>query len=194
MKIDESENLKSPLRSILELLVVVVVTIVVVLLIKTFVIDQYTVPTGSMETTIDIGDHVLAEKITPHFSAPKPQQIVTFRDPIYDPNVDKTVKTLIKRVIAVGGQTVDLRNGVVYVDNVALDEPYTHGQLSYPIDNDMDSIGIDYPYTVPEGYIWVMGDNRESSKDSRVFGPVAVKEVSAYAILRIWPLNRFGTL
>ena len=96
---------------------------------------------------------------------------------------------LIKRVIATGGQTVDLRDGVVYVDGVPLDEPYTQGKPS----NDLNS-GITYPYTVPEGHVWVMGDNRTNSADSRAFGAIPLESVTGHAVLRYWPLDRIGTL
>ena len=98
---------------------------------------------------------------------------------------------LIKRVIAVGGQTVDLRDGAVYVDGEKLDEPYTEGKQSKPLSN---SNGITYPYKVPEGEIWVMGDNRTNSLDSRVFGSVPVENVTGHAFWRYWPLSSFGSL
>ena len=96
---------------------------------------------------------------------------------------------LIKRVIATGGQTVDLRDGAVYVDGVRLDEPYTQGKPS----NDLNS-GIQYPYVVPEGYVWVMGDNRTNSADSRAFGAVNMEDITGRAVFRYWPLDRIGTL
>ena len=96
-------------------------------------------------------------------------------------------------VIAVGGQTVDLRDGRVYVDGVLQDEPYTRGEPSYPL-TPYYGLTIDYPYTVPEGGLWVMGDNRTNSADSRAFGAIPLESVTGHAVLRYWPLDRIGTL
>ena len=78
---------------------------------------------------------------------------------------------------------------LIYVDGVPLDEPYTDGKPSYTIPG-----GVSYPYTVPEGEIWVMGDNRTNSQDSRKFGAVPVSSVTGLAVLVYWPLDNFGLL
>ncbi|MCL2883223.1 MAG: signal peptidase I [Coriobacteriia bacterium] len=174
------------MRETLEIVITVAIVLIVSAALKLFVIDIYSVPTGSMIPTIELNDRIFTEKITPHFHNTKPQEIVTFQDPM-----DAT-RILVKRVIAIGGQTVDLRNGVVYIDNVAQDEPYTHGKPSYPLDNLAGNVGIVYPYTVPDGMIWVMGDNRTDSSDSRYFGPISENDVMAHALGVVWPLNHFG--
>ena len=98
---------------------------------------------------------------------------------------------LVKRVIATAGQTVDLVDGVVYVDGVALDEPYAEGE-SYPLAAQAEGVSVGFPYTVPEGCVWVMGDNRENSADSRYFGAVPEDDLIGVVVFRYWPLNRFG--
>ncbi|MRS13020.1 MAG: signal peptidase I [Actinobacteria bacterium] len=149
--------------------------------IRAFVIQPYVVPSGSMIPTIEIQDRVLANKFVYRFGDPEPGDIVVLDDPT------GTVPTLIKRVIATGGQTVDLQDGAVVVDGVILDEPYTHGLPSEPM-------AIQMPYTVPVGSVWLMGDNRTNSADSRVFGAVPLADVKGEAVFRFWPLDRLGGL
>lgn len=150
--------------------------------IKSFVVQPFVIPTGSMIPTIEIGDRVLAEKITYRFSRePKPGEIVVFDDPT------GARDQLIKRVIAVAGQTVDLQAGKVYVDGEALDEPYTHGLPSEPGT-------VQIPYTVPEGEVWLMGDNRPNSGDSRFFGSLPLDSVRGRAFWTYWPPDSFGEL
>ena len=157
------------------------------LLVKTFVATPYVVPTGSMRDTIVEGDTLLGERVSLYFGDPEAGDIVTFDSPLDG-------ETLIKRVIAVGGQTVDLVDGSVYVDGEKLDEPYTEGKPSYSLSDLPGSAGIEYPYEVPEGCVWVMGDNRTDSKDSRYFGAVSVDDVTSRALFIYWPLDHIGAL
>lgn len=175
------------LREIVEILIFIALAVVLTTLIRTFVIDNYEIPTGSMEPTIEVDDRLFAEKVSYHFVAPKQGDIVTFQDPVQPGRI------LIKRCIATGGQTVDLIDGIVYIDGVPLYEPYTHGKLSLPLET-VSGLRIEYPYTVPEGSVWMMGDNRTSSLDSRHFGPVPEDDLIGKALFRFLPLNRFGPI
>lgn len=150
--------------------------------IKSFVVQPFVIPTGSMRPTIIEEDRVLAEKITYRFNRePQVGDIVVFDDPLGEH------PQLIKRVIAVGGQTVDVQDGAVVIDGQALAEQYTHGAPTEPG-------SIELPVTVPEGYVWLMGDNRPNSGDSRFFGPRPVNTVRGRAFWTYWPPSRFGTL
>lgn len=150
--------------------------------IKQFVVQPFVIPTGSMRPTILEQDYVLAEKLTYRFSRePQAGDIVVFDDP------SGQHPQLIKRVIAVGGQTVDIRGDAVFVDGKQLDEPYTHGKPSEP-----GSVAL--PVTLEEDEVWLMGDNRTNSGDSRFFGPRPVSTVHGRAIWTYWPLARFGEL
>ena len=178
---------KDYLREILELVIILLSAVIITMVLRAFVIDSYGIPTGSMEPTIEVNDRVFAEKISYRFSTPTPGDIVTFNDTVVDGRI------LIKRCIAVGGQTVDLVDGKVVVDGVVLDEPYTHGKPSLPL-NQMPGLNLEYPYRIPEGMIWVMGDNRTNSLDSRYFGPISEDELIGKALFRFLPLNRFGPI
>ena len=184
VKAPKKEEETSLGRWLLETVVLVALAFVLAFGIRTFIVEPFIVPTGSMIPTIQIGNRVLAEKITYRFvRPPRYGDIVVFPDPKGEhPH-------LIKRVIATDGQTVDLRDGKVYVDGKELVEPYTHGQPSEPL-----SPEFRYPYKVPAGDLWVMGDNRTNSGDSRFFGPIPVKEVQGHAIWTYWPLSAFGRL
>ena len=154
---------------------------------ETFVVCPYAIPSGSMEDTIEIGDNVWSEKVSYYFRDIEPGDVVTFADP------EIAGRTLIKRVIATGGQTIDLVDGTVYVDGVALDEPYTQGKPTSPLKT-ASGVDISYPYTVPEGDIWVMGDNRTNSADSRYFGSIDAASVTGRAVVIYWPLDHIGVL
>lgn len=169
-------------RWLLETVLLVVAAFVLAQGIKTYIVQPFVIPTGSMRPTILEQDRVLAEKITYRFlRGPAPGDVVVFDDPMGQH------PQLIKRVIAVEGQTVDIRDGVVYVDGEALFEPYTHGKPTLPGT-------FELPVTIPEGYVWLMGDNRPNSGDSRFFGPQPVRVVTGRAIWRYWPPDRFGPL
>lgn len=181
---DRSADETPPWRWLLETAALVALAFLVAQGVKTFLAQPFVIPSGSMEPTIMTGNRVLAEKLTYRFSpGPAKGDIVVFDDP------ERQVPELIKRVIAVGGQTVDLRHGSVYVDGVKLDEPYTHGQPSDPLETE-----VTYPVTVRAGYLWLMGDNRTNSGDSRVFGPVPATSVRGRAFWTYWPPASFGTL
>ncbi len=154
---------------------------------RTFVFQPYEIPSGSMETTIMTGDMVFSEKVSYYLRDPAPGDIVTFQDP------EIPGRVLIKRCIAVGGQTVDLVDGRVVVDGVALDEPYTRGLPSEPLKTAL-GVEVSYPFTVPEGHLWVMGDNRTNSNDSRYFGAIDENSLTGRAALVYWPFSNFGLL
>lgn len=174
-------------RGVVEFLVAFVVMVGIIFGLRVWVIEPFQIPSGSMLQTIQIGDRVFSEKISKLFwEYPASGDIITFTNP-RDPS-----ETLIKRCIAHGGQTIDIRDGGVYIDGELLDEPYTGGQKTYTMrcDGKVQKTNIEYPYTIPEGYVWCMGDNRGNSADCRVFGPVKVDTISGVANFRYWPIFR----
>lgn len=163
-----------------ELPFLLVAAVIVAFLVKTFIVQPFWVPTGSMIPTILPNDRVLAIKFIYKFTDPKPGDIVVF----LPPNGDQ--KDYIKRVIAVEGQKVKIKDGLVYVNGKPLREDY----LS---EDNFDS-GSMPEIVVPEDHIFVMGDNRPNSLDSRVFGPIKKDMIIGKAVLIYWPLNRIRLL
>lgn len=160
------------------------VLLVAVVVGKAFVFSMYIIPSQSMVSTLEVGDMLIGDRLAYNSNkTPQVGDIVTFKDPEDESTI------LIKRVIATEGQIVELKDGDVYVDGEKLDEDYTNGKPSYELISN-----ITYPYTVPKGKIWVMGDNRTNSKDSRYFGAVSVASVEAKVWFRYYPLNKIGSL
>lgn len=189
MRRHEEPGRRHPLlRTAVDALIIILVAIFLTWGIRNFVMEPFMVPSGSMQDTIEIGDRVFSEKLTYRFSDMKQGDVVTFADPA------DASQMLIKRVIARGGQTVDLTDGVVHVDGVALDEPYTEGKPSNPLPTTLPGVDIVYPYTVPAGCLWVMGDNRTNSADSRYFGAIPESSVSGHAFFIYWPFGHVGSL
>lgn len=207
-----------------ELPVLVLVAFVLALLVKTFLVQAFFIPSGSMEQTLHgcpgcTGDRVLVNKVPYWFGEPEPGDIVVFEGPeSWSPEVDiaeprnwlssgllwlgravgvaaPSEDDFVKRVIATGGQTVQCCDpeGRVTVDGEPLDEPYIH-------ENTPPESRAFGPVTVPEGRLWVMGDHRSASADSKAHigdqwsGTVAVDDVVGKAALIVWPLDRFGPL
>ncbi len=178
------------MKNFLEMVGFVLIALVCALGIRLFVAEPFIIPSSSMTDTLEIGDRLIGEKVTYRTSEPQVGDIVTFTDP------EDSSLTLIKRVIATAGQTVNLVDGKVYVDGVELSEPYTEGKPSYPLDGHSSLLAenLSYPYTVPEGCIWVMGDNRTNSQDSRYFGAIPVSSVTSKAVFVFWPPEHIGSL
>lgn len=144
------------LRRFLSFVICIAVVLAAAWGIRTYVVEPFEVPSASMETTIMTGDRLFAEKVSYHFTDVQPGDIVVFSDPQVPSRV------LVKRVIATEGQTVSMSGGTLYIDGVAQSEPYVTGE-TYPLSQTAGNVSISYPYVVPEGEVWVMGDNRENS-------------------------------
>lgn len=177
---DKDKNTKI-IKEILEWTRDIVIAVVIALVITRFVITHTVIPTGSMIPTIQIDDHLIINRVPFYFTDPKAGEVVIFHQE----------KELIKRVIAVPGDLLDLREGDVYINDEKLDEPYLN-EPSSTYSFNMEE--IQFPLEVPEDMYFVMGDNRNNSEDSRYFGFVNRKQIYAKSGLRIWPLNRIGFL
>ncbi len=185
---DTMTKTRSAGRSILNIIIMIAFIVGITFLLRTFVFVPYEIPSGSMEKTIMTNDRVFSEKVSYYFRTPAKGDIVTFADP------EVPGRTLIKRVIATEGQVVDIQDNSLYIDGVIQDEPYVLGKPTQQLSYVRPGFSLSFPYTVPKGHIWVMGDNRTASQDSRYFGSVPVSSVSGKAIVVYWPFNNIKFL
>ncbi|HEX2927917.1 MAG TPA: signal peptidase I [Ruminiclostridium sp.] len=187
-------------REIFEWFMVIVAALLISMVIKAFIFSTYKVNMVSMENTLFEGHNVIVYKTGYFFNQPKHGQIIVFTHEEgqfkgllkYLPVANPGEVDYIKRVIGVPGDQIDIREGYVYrkspgdKDFVKLDEPYVKGLT--------DSHGMQLPFTVPKDKLFVMGDNREQSLDSRQIGPIDIDAVIGHAVIRIWPFSKFGGL
>ncbi|MDP9329350.1 MAG: signal peptidase I [Actinomycetota bacterium] len=197
------EKQRGFLRMIGELPGLIILAFVIALLLKTFLIQAFYIPSGSMEPTLQgPGDRILVQKISYYFHDPQRGDIIVFEDPNPTTQPDRSLvggflhwmfqglggkpdnEDFVKRVIGLPGDTVWAQGGSVYVNGDKLDEPYLTQQTA------------DFPHTeVPAGSLFVMGDNRSNSRDSRFgLGFVPEDKVIGKAWVIIWPPSRMGTI
>jgi signal peptidase I len=174
----------------------VVVAVILALFIRTFVVQAFKIPTGSMETNLLVGDHLLVNKVVYSPSLGGLENAVLPKKPIRRGHVivfkfpQNPPQDFIKRVIGLPGETVEIRNKVVYIDGKPLEEPYVRFEQPPLAPNDPEygrSGGDSYgPEVVPAGHLWVLGDNRDNSKDSRYWGFLPIDQVKGRALLVYW--------
>ena len=165
-------------RALLEIVQALALAVVISVVLNLFVVQVTEVRQRSMEDTLHQSDRVLVSKVDYRFGSPKPGDIVVF-----NPTTGVDIP-YVKRVVAVAGETVDLRNGRLYVNGQPRDFDGAHGVVI------AQSPEVHYPLRVPDGSFFAMGDNREASSDSRSFGPQPYDRIIGKVILRFWPLDR----
>jgi len=183
---------RSTFGCLFEIVETLVLTLIIFLVIQTFVAQPYKVQQQSMEHTLEPDQYVLVDKLTPRFDTYKRGDIVVFTPPPDWSREDDT--PFIKRVIGLGGDTVDIRDGNVYINDIEIDEPYLYADPQSGPPQPTTVQGDQSKWVIPEGDLFLMGDHRANSEDSRTFGPVAVPQVIGRAWLRYWPLDTFGIL
>ncbi len=178
---------RRPLGCLFEIVETLVLTLIIFFVIQTFVAQPYRVEQQSMERTLEPDQYVLVDKLTPRIDAYSRGDIVVFEPP--EAWVQGGPRTpFIKRVIGLPGETIEIKEGGVYVDGTRLDEPYVY-DLQPTTTNEQPA-----RWVVPAGELFVMGDHREASADSRAFGPIEVSAVIGRAWLRYWPISTLGIL
>jgi signal peptidase I len=179
---------RSSVRSAVEWVAVIVGALVVALVVKTFLFQAFYIPSASMEPTLRKGDRVLVNKLSYDLHDLHRGDIVVFELPPEKVGADG-IKDLIKRVIGLPGETIETREGIVYINDKKIDEPYLP-----------DGVTTNKPpiprQVVPDGHIFVMGDNRDNSADSRYAtrGPIPIDTVVGRAFVQVWPPSRAGGL
>ena len=177
--------------------------LVIAVLIKTFLVQPFWIPSESMLDTIHVNDRVMVNKLAFHLGEPERGDIVVFRDPA-EPEIDESIPEavirsvlealgirtrgnddLIKRVVGLPGETITITDNQVHVDGAALSEPYLPEDVVMPDEG---------PFDVGDGEVFVMGDNRQFSFDSRRFGAIQQESLIGRAFVIIWPLESFGSL
>jgi len=168
-------------RRLIDLLLVLFLSLVFMFgVVRPFVVEPFGIPSGSMTPTLQPGDRVLVVKFAYRFTDPDQGDLVAFED------IEDGGEVNIKRVVGLPGDTIEVWDGVLIVNGEAQEEPYVDYRLT-----DSTFFG---PESVPENEVFVLGDNRTNSRDSRIFGPIAEEELTGKVLLRFWPPERIGSL
>lgn len=178
----EKKRKRKQWKELLEDMLMVIGVLILVLVVKNYILINAAIPSGSMETTIMTGDRVFGSRLAYVNDSPERGDIVIFKFP------DDESQLYIKRVIGLPGEKIEIKDGLVYINDSVepLEEPYLKET----------PVGDFGPYYVPEGHYFMMGDNRNYSKDSRLWNDPYVEEnkILAKAVFRYYPFNAMGTI
>ncbi len=190
-----SRRAQNQRRALLEWIVAIVVAVVVAVVIKNWVAQTFVIPSKSMEDTLLVGDRVLVSKLAYRYGDIARGDVIVFHNPdCADQQSFCEYAQLIKRVVGVPGDRVTAVEGQLVVNGDVVAEKHLKPGSSTTMPGSCDRYGDGELITVAPGTLLVMGDNRNSSKDGRCFGPVAFDAVIGRAELRVWPLSRIGGL
>jgi signal peptidase I len=179
---------RSGRNALVEIAQTLLLTLVIFFVIQNFVAQPFKVEGRSMEMTFVEGDFVLVDRLTPRWSPYDRGQVVVLRSPL---DWSENGEPFIKRVIGIAGDTVEVRDdGAVAVNGAVLDEPYLFRDATGAVESTFADDGASW--VVGSGELFVMGDHRQASMDSRVFGPIAVDSVIGRGVVRYWPVEDIG--
>ncbi len=154
-----------------------VIALILALLIRMFIFQPFYIPSRSMVPNLEPGDRILVTKFNYYFSEPERGEVIVFKYPV-DPDKD-----FVKRIVGLGGESLSIKGNNVYINGKLLNEPYLKQGIP------MQDFG---PVTIPNGTLFVMGDNRPDSRDSRYWGTLDKNLIIGKTIFRFWPLGRIG--
>ncbi len=183
-------------RTLVEWGVIVVVVLAATVLLRTFVVQSYYIPSGSMLPTLQVGDRIIVDKLSYRFSDPKRGDIVVFSRP---PLEGQAYPDLVKRVVGLPGETISSSGGRLTIDGKVLNEPWLPpGPQAYTTSlQEVDPhprFDLPGPVKIPPGEYYVMGDNRTDSEDSRFFGPIRKSLIVGRAVAVVWPFGQMKGL
>ena len=158
----------------------------IVTLFMTFIVSQNKIPSSSMVETLNVGDRLLVTRIPYYYRSPVRGEIVVFNGP--------DGKPWIKRVVGMPGEIIDIKEGDIYINGVYFDESAYLQETGVSGLNPYEKSEVQYPYTVPQGYYFLMGDNRLESKDCRYIGAIADKEIIGKALFKVYPFTQMGII
>ena len=164
----------------------IVILIFIVVFLMTFVMSQNKIPSGSMLPTLNIKDRLLVSMLPYYYRSPKRGEMVVFNGP--------DGANWIKRVVGLPGEVIDIQDGNVYINGEYLDESYYLPEEGISALNPILDTVVTYPYTIPEGYYFLLGDNRLESYDCRYIGAIQEEKITGKAIYRIYPFDQIGKL
>jgi len=168
------------IKSLFEWVIIIAVAFLLSLVIRNYLIDTRIVPTGSMLPTIQLQDRLIVDRFFYKYGSIKRGDIIVFTAPEGIPQDED----LVKRVIGLSGEKVQVKNGKVYINDKALNEPYIAEQPNYEYG----------PVTVPANSYFMLGDNRNLSRDSHYWGFLAANKILGRVWIRYWPVTHFGSL
>lgn len=177
---------------IAEWVLVIVGAIALALIVKFFLLQAFYIPSLSMYPTLHEGDRVLVNKLSYRLHDVNRGDVIVFERPASE--TSSNIPDLIKRVVGLPGESVTIDGGSVFIDGEKLDESYLPDGTVTSSANAPNKCTPQAPCVVPAGQVWVMGDNRGDSKDSRYFGPIDESTIVGRAFVTVWPLGRFQLL
>jgi len=187
-------NMQAQIRTTMEWVAVAIGALVVALLIKAFLLQAFYIPSASMEPTLKEDDRVLVNKLSYRLGDVQRGDIVVFEKP---EGAGGEIDDFIKRVIGLEGETVSFSDGSVFIDGIELTEGYINDAPTNSgavINGCANTTAVADNCQVPDGMVFVLGDNRVSSQDSRFFGPIDEDAIVGRAFLKVWPLGDIGFL
>jgi signal peptidase I len=188
-------------RTIIEWAILIGSALLIAVLIKTFLFQAFYIPSESMKPTLNVGDRVLVNKVSYRLHDVNRGDIVVFETPPKAEDANGAIKDLVKRVVALPGETLSTQGGRVFINGRPLEEPYLENGTktctlnSNPADCERGVAGTEIaPIRIPKDHVYVMGDNRGASKDSRFFDAIEESSIVGRVFIRIWPINDVGFL
>jgi signal peptidase I len=204
LEIEATPNRPGWARSIAEIPIIAALAVVIVLLVRTFLVQPFFIPSASMVPQLNVHDKILASRLSYHLHGIRRGDLIVFHAP---PGVEVGSNShgplgwlttplglsprddvLVKRVIGLPGETIQGKDGHVWINGRLLVEPYLSPNVIIPSEDDFA------PIKIPPGHLWVMGDNRTDSEDSRYFGPIKENSVIGRAFVKVWPLTNLSFL